>query len=248
MFFKRDTFAVNLNGMNENIKSCEPCEPQKPEEEWIWVDGYKGTDKNMQCKNNFQYEIGKTYTCDGKIKICDNGFHFCRDLDDAIKYISAIYNNRFFKVKGLVRKSDYEKYGEKEVLPLDSTYYYGLPNVDYHDKLVAKEITIVEEISREERYELLKKYRENYGSSNKEVLESYNFLESIDDMEKFLDNYEVFKTKKVTSTLSKIGFCDSLCTILSDKIDYEKVQWALALHEQNISIEMMVYFILNYKS
>ena len=22
------------------------------EEEWVWVDGYKGTDKNMQCKNN----------------------------------------------------------------------------------------------------------------------------------------------------------------------------------------------------
>lgn len=28
------------------------------EEEWVWVDGFKGTDKDMRCRD-FQYELGK---------------------------------------------------------------------------------------------------------------------------------------------------------------------------------------------
>ena len=40
--------------------------------------GYKGFDKDLSCRG-FQYEIGKTYECEGKITLCENGFHFCED-------------------------------------------------------------------------------------------------------------------------------------------------------------------------
>ena len=52
----------------------------KETEEWVWVEGYKGTDKNMKAYGNFQYELGKQYDYEGEIQICANGFHFSRDL------------------------------------------------------------------------------------------------------------------------------------------------------------------------
>ena len=38
------------------------------------IEAIKGFDANLQCRN-FQFEIGKTYTQDGKIVLCENGFH-----------------------------------------------------------------------------------------------------------------------------------------------------------------------------
>ena len=38
------------------------------------IEAIKGFDANFQCLN-FQFEIGKTYTQDGKIVLCENGFH-----------------------------------------------------------------------------------------------------------------------------------------------------------------------------
>jgi len=38
------------------------------------IKGIKGFDKDLKCRG-LQYEIGKTYECEGKIKACLNGFH-----------------------------------------------------------------------------------------------------------------------------------------------------------------------------
>ena len=38
------------------------------------IEAIKGFDANLQCRN-FQFEIGKTYTQDGEIVLCGNGFH-----------------------------------------------------------------------------------------------------------------------------------------------------------------------------
>ena len=47
--------------------------------------GYKGFDKDLKCRD-FQYEVGKDYTTEGKIEACKNGFHFCENPMDVLGY------------------------------------------------------------------------------------------------------------------------------------------------------------------
>ena len=70
--------------------------------------GYKGMESDMTCRG-FQYEIGKTYLADGDIKLCKNGFHFCKNLEDVFEYYGNDRGNRFFEVEGNVIKSDRKK-------------------------------------------------------------------------------------------------------------------------------------------
>lgn len=127
-----------LNIPNEEEK--EP-EPEIKEEEWIWVEGYKGTDKDMCCRG-YQYELGKRFDMDedAKIEECESGFHLCRDLVDVFGYYKVRDNNRFFRVKALVRKSDYEHYGFV-------TSKFGWNRLD---KLAAKSIEFVSELTVDE--------------------------------------------------------------------------------------------------
>ena len=125
-----------------------PVETAEPQENWIWVEGYKGTDKDMKAYGNFQYELGKQYDYEGEIKICERGFHFSRNLIDVFAYYDIGNSNRFFKVKALVKESDYEKYGRYIRVPTPSIW----GGSDYHNerlnKLVAKSIILEEEISK----------------------------------------------------------------------------------------------------
>src|SRR5690606_8842193 len=46
--------------------------------------GYKAT-YNYKCMGQ-HYEIGQTYELDGKPILCENGFHFCPNMSDVLKY------------------------------------------------------------------------------------------------------------------------------------------------------------------
>ncbi len=70
------------------------------------IRGFKGFDRNLRCRN-YQYEIGKTFHCDGNIKICSNGFHFCRIPHKVLNYYQ-FQHDRYAEVIGwdVVEKDD----------------------------------------------------------------------------------------------------------------------------------------------
>ena len=61
------------------------------------VKGYKGFDKNLECRY-FQYEIGKEYETE-RAELCREGFHFCKNPHDVLSYYSAGDGNRFAVVE-----------------------------------------------------------------------------------------------------------------------------------------------------
>jgi hypothetical protein len=138
-------FKKAIKEAKEWDDALEPtCEPTPPEEEWVWVEGYKGTDRNMCCRG-FQYEMGKQFNMygDEEIKECYNGFHLCLDMCDVFNYYNIGIGNRFFRVQALVRKSDEKKYGQA----IRDEYGYDIGRTD---KIVAKSIIFLAELSVDE--------------------------------------------------------------------------------------------------
>ena len=95
---------------------------------YIWIDAYKGTNSDMTCKGK-QYHMNVEHTFDGKTALGAKGYHVCTDLKHCFKNYDYDFRNRFFKVKALVKATDYEYRN-----PLNTT-------------LVAKAIKFVEEIT-----------------------------------------------------------------------------------------------------
>ena len=62
------------------------------------VKGYKVFNSDWTCRG-FQYEVGKTYTLEGKPEICVNGFHFCENLVDCFNYYKFDPNNKVAEIR-----------------------------------------------------------------------------------------------------------------------------------------------------
>ena len=62
------------------------------------IQGYKGFGNNLKCRG-YQYEVGKTFECDGKIECCENGFHFCENPFDVFGYYPPS-DSRYCSVEG----------------------------------------------------------------------------------------------------------------------------------------------------
>nr|DAJ32711.1 MAG TPA: Pre-mRNA-splicing factor spp42, Pre-mRNA-splicing factor, U2/U5/U6, Lariat, RNA BINDING [Caudoviricetes sp.] len=58
--------------------------------EMVRMKGYKAFLSDMTTKHgdNTVYEVGKTYTVEGEVKICENGYHFCKKCVDVYDYYS----------------------------------------------------------------------------------------------------------------------------------------------------------------
>ena len=62
--------------------------------------GYKVFNTDWTCRE-FQYEVGKTYTHDGTLKVCGNGFHFCEKAVDCFNYYNFNPNNKVAEVEAV---------------------------------------------------------------------------------------------------------------------------------------------------
>lgn len=121
------------------------------EEEWVWIEGYKGTNANMMCRDQ-QYEMNKIFVMpeDATIKECVSGFHLCYKLNDVYRYYDVRYNNRFFKVRALVRKKDADSMAERYGDAKSSNPFHIYSMYFYDSKLVAKSIEFIEELTVDE--------------------------------------------------------------------------------------------------
>lgn len=64
--------------------------------------GYKGFNRNLTCHGGFQYEKGKTFEYNGKIKLMRSGLHFCENPLDVLRFYFMSYYCRlcrFFVVE-----------------------------------------------------------------------------------------------------------------------------------------------------
>ena len=132
-------------------------------DEYVWVKGFKGTDKDMRCQD-YQYELGKQFDLDEDVEpvVCSKGFHFCKSLENVFRHYKIGGGHRFFEVEALVRKSDldpkkkdYAKYANVACRPYYSSSHYD-------DKYAAKSIRFIRELTVDEVFELV---------TDKEVLE-----------------------------------------------------------------------------
>ena len=131
------------------LHKVECDEKKKETEEWIWVNGYKATDKDMKCRD-YQYEMYKQFDMpeDAEISTCSSGFHLCTDLEDIFHYYEPCDGNRYFHVRALVRKSDYVNLN---VTPAPGSYESLVGAFSRYDtKIAAKSIEFVSEVTREE--------------------------------------------------------------------------------------------------
>ena len=123
-------------------------------DEYVWVKGFKGTDKDMRCQD-YQYELGKQFNLDEDVEpvVCSKGFHFCKSLENVFRHYKIGDGHRFFEVEAPVRKSDldpkkkdYAKYANVAWSPYHTSSHYD-------DKYAAKSIRFIRELTVDEVFE-----------------------------------------------------------------------------------------------
>lgn len=182
----------------------------------IWVEGYKGTNKDMCCRG-FQYELNKEFVCEGKASKCENGFHFCTYLGQVIdNWYHFDGNNRYFKVKALI--------------PLEDSKYK-------EDKYAAKKIILLEEVG----YKQLERYIKEECPSVKSE-EDWIRCKEI-GYEEFCKGK--FKTEMSKYGYSET-FIDVLFDDKGGRYCDELIQKAKAFYEEKVSKDLAVYMLMSY--
>ena len=189
------------------------------EDEWIWVEGYKGTDKDMQCKG-YQYELGVQHDMpEGEeIQVCCKGFHLCLNLKDVFRFYNVGEGNRFFKVKALVKKIDYETY--------DNTF--AIIYAFSESKLVAKSIIFESEIEAKDIVT---------NATNEDLPEKYYPLAIKYNISYALRQY------RADILVEECGYSPAFATLIAkEKSNYFEAARAIA--QEDVPMDMKIAFIL----
>ncbi|HBF0262831.1 TPA: hypothetical protein KNK40_003161 [Clostridioides difficile] len=209
-------------------------EMKKNSEEWIWIEGYKGTDRDMKCRN-FQHELNKTYSVEeihrGNINIYDYGFHLCLDLKDVFRCYNLNLSNRFFKVKALVRREDKYKY------EMEQSFSSIRPGAKY--SIGAKEIILFRELTFEE---LKQDIQDKFPKINNEL--EWNLI-------KKLGIYKYYN-KIFINKMKEIGYSDIFSQVLFDEYHplinphrtMNILDKAIAYSKENLSKDMIIYLLM----
>ena len=62
--------------------------------------GWKVTNPDSSCRG-FLFEVGKTYKHEGKIGLCEAGFHFCKMVCDCFNYYSFDPKNLVYEIEAI---------------------------------------------------------------------------------------------------------------------------------------------------
>lgn len=98
--------------------------------------GYKAFYKGLINKNGFQFEEGKTYSIGGKVEYGEkgNGYHFCKRLEDTLRYFSEEEDIEFAEVTSLGELAEYHD------------HYFGFFNMYCTNKLRIDRVLTREEV------------------------------------------------------------------------------------------------------
>lgn len=193
---------------------------------WVWVEGYKGTDRDMKCQG-FQYELGTTYQMPReKVSECSTGYHLCLNMDDVQQYYPIGGGNRYFKVRALVRLSDRNEYGKSPEVDSSDYYRWLIKPTTPRNKLVAAEIEFLEELTVDE---ILSDTRAKYWS---------------DDYKKLAIEISIkaAETEMLTTELTELGYSLPFASYL---VNHKKFDIAKAVGSQeDLSMDMKVLMIM----
>lgn len=245
----KDVLELNSNTVAKNIEKIK-----KETEEWVWVEGYKGTESNMKCRDQ-QYELGKTYVMPegSDVEVCKSGFHFCLGLVDVFSYYRIGNGRRYFKVKALVRKSDLDKqYDPTAYLDKHRSldYFFTMTSVTCNnttgtiqfttnndDKLAAKSIEFIRELTIDEIFE--NTYAKDWSEEYKKIaieqgIEHADYL--IEEQKRKVEQ------QKKENTLVELGYSRSFAALIIKDGKYDR---AYAVGSQtDLSMDMKVFAIL----
>lgn len=211
---------------------------EKLYDDWIWVEGYKATDKNMVCRDK-QYRFGTVFEMPENEKVidCQSGFHLCLKLGDVFKYYNIGHENRFFKVRALVRKCDVAEYDSKKNPYAPGTMEASMWAINYslgivsggRDKLAAKAIEFISELTVDEVFESTD--MKDWSHEDKVLVMKYSKQFALDHR----------KVDKLVSAGYSYAFADYMAHNLKD----DTINLALAVASQpDLSMDVKVLTIM----
>ena len=185
--------------------------------------GYKLMESDMTCKG-FQYKVDEEYFLEDKLVICKNGFHFCENPFDCLKYYDNIEGDkRLFLVEVLGK-----------VITED-------------DKSVTNKIKIVEEIHNIEKFfeENINNFVVDWYRISKFQKLSEELIEKLFDKVDwyYISKYQTLSESFIEKYCDKVNWCYiSINQTLSEEfIDkyIDKVYWCFISKYQTLSEEFI---------